>query len=261
MRRDRTIMRLLLRKLRDGSEPPELSKYPESEIVYNAKLLIDDGYVEGHAGRGPTGAYVRAVLVSITSSGHDLLEQLEDMDSTTPMPQQKPPPEIAESLARFRADHPDPTSTCFIMMRFGTTRAHEAIASAIRDAFQLHGITALRADDKHYHDDLFPNVLTYLYGCGLGVAVYERLEEESFNPNVSLEVGYLFAMRKHVLILKDNTLKTLQTDLVGKLYKLFDPQNPRESIPPQVDKWLQDKGRVGDPSRGGTTTHSLLGGI
>jgi hypothetical protein len=109
---------------------------------------------------------------------------------------------------------------------------------------QPFGITAVRADDKHYHDDLWPNVLTYIHGCGFGIAVFERLEQDEFNPNVSLEVGYLYGLGKPVCLLKDKTLKTLHTDLVGKLYRPFDPQNPKTTIPTELSKWLADKGIV-----------------
>jgi hypothetical protein len=51
----------------------------------------------------------------------------------------------------------------------------------------------------------------------------------------------MFGLRKHVLLLKDRTLRALQTDLVGKLYREFDPQNPEETIPAQIDGWLSDK--------------------
>jgi nucleoside 2-deoxyribosyltransferase len=80
-----------------------------------------------------------------------------------------------------------------------------------------------------------------MHGCGFGIAVFERLEEESFNPNVSLEVGYMLALGKPVLILKYKTLKKIQTDLIGRLYKEFDPQNPKETIPEKVLRWLKDK--------------------
>ena len=83
--------------------------------------------------------------------------------------------------------------------------------------------------------------MTYIYGCGFGVAVFERIEAEEFNPNVSLEVGYMLALKKPVCLLKDKTLKTLHTDLVGKLYKEFDPQNPGKTIPDRISQWLLDK--------------------
>jgi hypothetical protein len=159
-----------------------------------------------------------------------------------PHPIEEIPVEIKESLEKFKADYPDSRKVAFVMTRFGKTKAHESIISGIRKALLPLGISAVRADDKQYHDDLFPNVLTYVYGCGFGIAVFERIESEEFNPNVALEVGYMFALRKQVCLLKDKTLKTLHADLVGKLYKVFDAQAPIESIPTELSQWLRDKG-------------------
>ncbi len=151
------------------------------------------------------------------------------------------PPEIAKSLSHFFRDHPDPRYTAFIMMQFGTTPAHLEILAAIRTSLKNFGILGLRADDKDYHDDLFANVQTYMYGCRFGIALFERLQSDDFNPNVSLEVGYMRALRKPVCLLKDQTLRELPTDLVGKLYKSFDPQRASESIPAELAKWLHDR--------------------
>lgn len=87
---------------------------------------------------------------------------------------------------------------------------------------------AIRADDKQYHDDddLFSNILTYIHGCGFGIAVFERIEIDELNPNVALEVGYMVALGKSICFLKDNTLRTLHADLVGKLYRVFDSLDP-----------------------------------
>jgi hypothetical protein len=157
------------------------------------------------------------------------------------------PPEIVESLESFRADYPNPLKVAFLMMRFGRTKAHEAIVEGISAALDPLGIAVVRADGKQYHDDLFPNILTYTWGCGFGVAVFERIETEEFNPNIALEVGYMFALRKPVCLLKDRTLKTLHADLVGKLYRVFDPQDPIKSIPKELSLWVKDK----DLSEGG----------
>jgi hypothetical protein len=153
-----------------------------------------------------------------------------------------PPIEIQQSLRQFRMDYPSAMKVAFVMMRFGTTNAHNKIIAGIRETLLPFSISAVRADDKEYHSDLFYNILTYLYGCGFGIAVFERIEQDDFNPNVSLEVGYLLALKKQVCLLKDKTLKTLPTDLVGKLYRTFDPQDPIASIPPSLLKWMQDKG-------------------
>jgi hypothetical protein len=154
------------------------------------------------------------------------------------------PVEIELSLRHFQLDYPDPNKIAFIMMKFGSTSAHDNIVKGIEAALAPHGIRAVRADTKEYHTDLYYNILTYIYGCGFGIAVFERIEREDFNPNVSLEVGYLLALKKEVCLLKDKTLTTLHTDLVGKLYRTFDPQDPVSSIPPQLSKWMSDRGIV-----------------
>ena len=152
------------------------------------------------------------------------------------------PDGIHESLAKFKKDHPDEGKAAFIMMKFGRTPSHDKIIEAIRSAIKPYGIEGLRADDKQYHDELFPNIETYVHGCGFGIAVFERIETEEFNPNVSLEVGYMIGIKKPVCLLKDQTLRTLHTDLVGRLYRPFDTLDPGKTIPTELVRWLSDKG-------------------
>lgn len=183
--------------------------------------------------------------------GRYVVPFLDYLEQRLPVPEREPraisgallpPAIIRESLNRFRSQHRDAASTCFVMMRFGTTSVHSRLEKTIKASLKRHGLVGLLARDRAFHDDLYPNIQTYMHGCGFGIAVFERLETEEFNPNVALEVGYMFGLRKHVLLLKDKTLSALHTDLVGKLYKEFDPQNPEDSIPPMIDSWLSDKG-------------------
>jgi uncharacterized protein with PIN domain len=157
------------------------------------------------------------------------------------------PAAIAETLHHFERDHPRPNEAAFLMMRFGTTKAHQDITRAIRAVMDKYRVQVLRADDKQYHDDLFANIQTYMHGCGFGIAVFERIEQDDFNPNVSLEVGYMSALGKPVLLLKDKTLRVLHSDLIGRLYSVFDPLDPDTSIGEGVEKWLRDKGFVASP--------------
>jgi hypothetical protein len=149
------------------------------------------------------------------------------------------PAHLHESLQRFFDDNGD-GPTAFVMMKFGQTQAHSAILAAIRSVLEGWGVRALRADDREYHPDIFSNIQTYMHGCTFGIAVFERLEGDDFNPNVSLEVGYMQALQKRTCLLKDKTLKSLNTDLVGKLYRSFDTQNSTHTIPPVLDGWLTD---------------------
>jgi hypothetical protein len=163
---------------------------------------------------------------------------------TAPSVQQVIPVAIQESLQKFRSDFPDPRKVCFIMMKFGTTTAHADIEAGIKAVLSKYGFIGLLARDKEYHEDLYPNIQTYMHGCGFGIAVFERIESDDFNPNVSLEVGYLMGLKKMVLLLKDKTLQTLHTDLVGKLYRSFDPLHPDKTIGSEVERWLEDKGFI-----------------
>jgi len=149
------------------------------------------------------------------------------------------PSEIHDSLSRFRKDHPE--TTAFIMMQFSETPTHHAIVSAIKSTLATAGITGLRADDHQYHDDVLPNVKTYMHGCTFGIAVFERIENDVFNPNVSLEVGYMLAIGKNICYLKDKTLRRLPTDLISKLYREFDTHDIEITLPNPLTKWLQEK--------------------
>ncbi len=152
------------------------------------------------------------------------------------------PNEIQNSLSEFRKDHPNPNRTAFLIMRFRDKPIYNKIVSELKMIFENNRITLLRADDKEYHSDLFLNLQTYMHGCGIGVAVLDRIQEDDFNPNVSFEIGYMMSLFKPVLLLKDETIKTMQADLMGKLYKSFDPHSLEDTIKHSTQKWIQDKG-------------------
>ena len=164
------------------------------------------------------------------------LKSLTDIDEVASIP------DIGSGMEKFNKDFPDGMRTAFIIMRFSETKQHEEIVSCIRATLETYNIMALRADDKDYMDDKFHSIKVYMHGCDFGIAVFDRIIEDDFNPNVSLEVGYMLGMGKDVLLLKDKTLSSLQSDLDGKLYKPFDTQDIANTMPKKIGKWLFDKG-------------------
>lgn len=148
--------------------------------------------------------------------------------------------DIPKEIERFREEFKG-KKTAFIIMQFSKTKSHSQIVSSIVNSLAKHGIIAIRADYKEYSDDLFNNIKVYMHGCDFGIGVFERIDSDDFNPNVSIEVGYMMGLPKRVCFLKDKTLKELPSDLTGKLYKPFDPQDIPGSIPEQLEKWLKDK--------------------
>jgi len=145
-------------------------------------------------------------------------------------------------------DYPNPGSNVFLMMRFRDTKQHQEILTAVRDALTFYGLHGLRADDKMYSDALWPNVKSYMDACDLGIAIFEQIEDDDFNPNVSLELGYMMAAKKPVLLLKERHLKSLPADVVGHLYKAFDSYDISSTIRPRILDWLCDIGIAKSPT-------------
>lgn len=121
-------------------------------------------------------------------------------------------------------------------MRFSEHRAYPEIEKAVKRTFLEQGVVLVRADDKEYAPALLTNIKCYMHGCELGVAIFERIQKQEFNPNVSFELGFMMALPKPVFILKDQTLDTLQTDMVGRLYASFDPHDPGARLREDVTK-------------------------
>lgn len=132
------------------------------------------------------------------------------------------------------------------MMKFEDTPDHKKAVKAIKIACEKHGITAIRAEEIEFHSYLYWNIMTYIYACDFGIAVFDRITSNDFNPNVAYEVGYLTALGKPVCLLKDRTLTTLHTDLVGKLYRPFSTRDPIKSITTVLTSWLKERGLIAE---------------
>lgn len=141
----------------------------------------------------------------------------------------------------FQKDHAEPHTCGFLMMKYEDSEMQKKLTSILKALFSEKGYSILRADEKSYSDEVLPNIKTYMHGCAFGVALFERINNEYFNPNVSLEIGYMMALQKPILYLKDSTLRSLHTDLVGKLYSEFDFQNPEPTLRIAVQRWLADR--------------------
>jgi hypothetical protein len=174
----------------------------------------------------------------------DLRKELSLLGGTSPA--ESAPPEVRVPVLELLDEYPNYDMNCFIIMPFRDTPVHSEIYKVISDTLSELGFNALRADMKSFSDDLFLNILAYIHGCKFGIAVFERVLSNDFNPNVSLEVGYFLGLRKPVLLLKDQTLPRLPSDLVGRLYTEFDTFNIKETLPIGIKTWLLNKNLVKD---------------
>ncbi len=147
------------------------------------------------------------------------------------------------------ADHPKTAFNAFLMMRFADTPVNRAVIEEVRESLSRYAISVLRADEHTYADSLWENVRLYMDACDLGIAVFDQTASYDFNPNVSLELGYMMAGKKRLLLLKDRTLPKMPSDLVGHLYKEFDPTDVTRTVRLATQSWLRDVGLAKSPSQ------------
>jgi CheY-like chemotaxis protein len=149
----------------------------------------------------------------------------------------RPPVEISESLGEFKVVFSG-QRTAFIMMSFERSPTHDAISDAIKKSLSRFQIRAMRANDRQFHENLYDNIRTYMYGCDFGVAVIERISHQSINANISFEIGYMKGLKKPVCIMKDKTFTTIQADLLGTLYQEFDTYAVDVSVDKALNDWV-----------------------
>ena len=127
----------------------------------------------------------------------------------------------------------------FVMMRYVDTSQFVAIEDSIRRALRSFGLIGRLAKDRAISDDLWENTRLYMMNAGYGIAVFEEIDRRDFNPNISLELGYMYALGRRCLLLKDKRMARLPTDTCGKIYKDFDTFDVGGSISAQVEAWCE----------------------
>ena len=134
----------------------------------------------------------------------------------------------------------------FIMTPFRQTKSYQETIDHIRDSLREVGLRGWMASDLTLEQILWHNVETFLIGCKAGIAVFTQdyvrhdtteFPNAIFNPNVSIEAGYMLSRKKPVLLLKEKKLKSLPTDMVGFLYSDFELENP-DSIRSAIHRWV-----------------------
>ncbi len=153
---------------------------------------------------------------------------------------------LGDACRAFFDDHPTYLNNVFLMTRFddGSSYLRE-LDSQLRTALRSKGFDPVRADDKTYVSDrnLWNNVCVYMICCSKGIAILEDRGVDEFNPNVGIEYGFMRALNKQTVLLADVGFRNLRADIIGTLRGQFDLLDIEGSIPPAIDRWLNDLGR------------------
>ncbi len=123
----------------------------------------------------------------------------------------------------FLQKHPFDRSV-FVMIRYRKRNAGliKAIKTAVATS-QADGrpFFPVIAAEHSLTDDLY-NPIACLLCCSLGIAIFDKSEPgEVYNPNVAYELGMMHLLNRNCLLLKHQSLKSLQTDILMKLYEPY----------------------------------------
>lgn len=150
-----------------------------------------------------------------------------------------------DGVAKLLGDSPYEKNV-FIMTPFLEGSRFKKMLEVIKKVLADNGLKGWIAHDKQVDSELWGNVQSYLLGCKYGIAIFMHEEDVTvstkpyFNPNVSIELGYMLGRGKQILLLKDKKLDSLQTDLFGSLYHEFDLIDYKRSIRKEIENWLKD---------------------
>jgi hypothetical protein len=149
----------------------------------------------------------------------------------------------------------------FVMMRYRSDSQFANIENALKISLAKYGLIARLAKDCAFSDDLWENIQLYMKFSRLGIVVFEEINERDFNPNISLELGYMYALGRRCLLLKDKRMPRLPTDTCGKIYRDFDTYDLTNSIEIQISEWCErDLGlsRISIVNHGGPEIERLV---
>ena len=120
------------------------------------------------------------------------------------------------------------------------------IRELIVSVCEKNGFEAKLASDHQFDRDLWRNVEVYMNGVVDAIAVFvgdDQLNSPGahvINANVLIEVGYMRAIGKEPMILKEERV-SMPTDFKGLLYSDFKLDDDKKILGPRIEEWLKGK--------------------
>jgi hypothetical protein len=162
------------------------------------------------------------------------------------LPEFGAPPELIPILREFLERH-EFDRNVFGMTRFPTEGSAEppdpvrgALNSA-RRACDAHGLEFHLANDRQLHDDLWMNLAAHMWASRYGIGFFEDLAEppRGLNYNLTTEVGSMLITGRRCCLLRDPSVESLPTDLVGRIRKDVELRDP-EAVEETTHTWIRE---------------------
>lgn len=133
----------------------------------------------------------------------------------------------------------------FIMTKFPDGKDPHAdgelsrVIDATREAIRNCSFVPRVADRKNrFHPGLWDNVELHLLGCKRGVAILEDRYRRELNPNVAMEWGWMRALGRDVLYLRESSFSQDRADISGLITDPFVWEQPEGGICQAISTWL-----------------------
>jgi hypothetical protein len=122
----------------------------------------------------------------------------------------------------------------FLMIKY--RQKNNELLDEIKKVLLKDNLNGILASDHDITDDLY-NPIACLLCCSKGIAIFDEPEEDQeHNPNVAYELGMLHLLGRKTLILKHNSLKTLHTDILMKIYRGYETI---EDVNQELKDWIK----------------------
>ena len=134
-------------------------------------------------------------------------------------------------------------SSVFVMTKFPEGDGEldqqlKGIIDTVRNGQAERGMRARLASGARFHDWLWDEVEIHLLGCATGIAIVEDRYRPELNPNVAMEWGWMRAMGKRVLFLREQGFAHGRADLGGLRAWDFDWNVPGPGISAALTEWF-----------------------
>lgn len=155
------------------------------------------------------------------------------------------PPQLLGPVSAFTATSPS-AGNVFGMTRFPdgdeVPDGPDPVAAALAvtgTALREHGLNFLLASQRAMVDDLWGNVAAHMWASNYGVAFFEDRRGRGMNYNLVIEVGAMLMAGRRCLLLKDESIERMPTDLVGFIYKSVDLDDA-DTVASAVHAWARE---------------------
>ena len=221
-----------------------------SKIANSFAALSKSGYLAKIGGPGewritPLGRHHSTEIVK-ESHLHDLLSETRTYGGAllgavvhSLVPPTLAPPSIVAPVTRFNEKYP------FDLNVFGMTRFPddsgidpvEGALSAAKMELERRGLSFHLASDRAMSGELWTNVAAHMWASRYGLAIFEDRRGRGLNYNLTIEVGGMVMTGRRCLLLKDSSIGSMPTDLVGMIYKPVDLDDPG-TVTEAVNDWI-----------------------